>query len=83
MARPTSLFAILAALVVCAPPGPAGIPTGSLVDLTHPFGAAAIYWPTVEGFVGHTVDEIPLDRFLGPARVLDVYSRYVVRGATN
>ncbi len=111
MAPPTPLFAILAALVACAPPGPAGIPTGSLVDLTHPFDAAAIYWPTVEGFVletefegvtergyyteshrfrasehggthvdapihfaegRHTVDEIPLDRFLGPARVLDV-----------
>lgn len=113
MARPTSLFAILAALVACAPPGPAGIPTGSMVDLTHPFDAAAIYWPTVEGFVletefegmtergyyykahrfrasehggthvdapihfaegRHTVDEIPLDRLLGPARVLDVSS---------
>ena len=113
MARPTSLFAILAALVACASPGPAGIPTGSMVDLTHPFDAAAIYWPTVEGFVleiefegmtergyyykahrfrasehggthvdapihfaegRHTVDEIPLDRLLGPARVLDVSS---------
>ena len=111
MTRPIPLFAILAALVACAPPGPAGIPTGSMVDLTHPFDAAAIYWPTVEGFVletefegmtergyyyeshrfrasehggthvdapihfaegRHTVDEIPLDRFLGPARVLDV-----------
>ncbi len=95
---------------------------GWLQQLAGGFDAAAIYWPTVEGFVletesegmtergyyfeshrfrasehggthvdapihfaegRHTVDEIPLDRFLGPARVLDVYSQYVVRGATN
>ena len=111
MARPTPLFAILAVFLACGTPGPAGIPTGSMVDLTHPFAVATIYWPTVEGFVletefegmtergyyykahrfrasehggthvdapahfaegRHTVDEIPLDRFLGPARVLDV-----------
>ena len=111
MARPTPLFAILAVFLACGPPGPAGIPTGSMVDLTHPFAVSTIYWPTVEGFVletefegmtergyyykahrfrasehggthvdapahfaegRHTVDEIPLDRFLGPARVLDV-----------
>jgi kynurenine formamidase len=39
------------ALAACAhAPGPAR-PPGRIVDLTHPFDAATIYWPTEEGFV--------------------------------
>ena len=111
MARPACLFPILAALTACAAPGPAGIPTGRVIDLTHPFDATTVYWPTAEGFVletefqgmteggyyyeshrfrasehggthldapihfaqgRQTVDEIPLDQLMGPARVVDV-----------
>ena len=82
-----------------------------LVDLTHPFDAETVYWPTEEGFVlegergavteagyyyeahrfraaehggthvdapihfhaqGQRVDEIPLDRLIGPGVLIDV-----------
>ncbi len=82
-----------------------------IVDLSHSYDEATIFWPTEEGFVlergtagvteagywyaahrfrtpehggthidapihfakgGHTVDEIPLDRLIGPAIVVDV-----------
>ncbi|MEN8183562.1 MAG: cyclase family protein [Myxococcota bacterium] len=113
MARPASLLSILIALAACASQGPSGIPTGRVIDLTHPFDVAAVYWPTAEGFVletefqgmvehgyyyeshrfrasehggthldapihfaegRQTVDEIPLERLMGPARVVDVSS---------
>ena len=84
---------------------------GRLVDLTHPFNAETIYWPTEEGFQfqqganglnskgyyyaanrfttaehggthldaprhfsadGQTADELPLDRLIGEAAVIDV-----------
>lgn len=84
---------------------------GRLVDLTHPFNAETIYWPTEKGFQfqqgtnglnakgyyyaanrfttaehggthldaprhfsadGQTVDELPLDRLIGEAAVIDV-----------
>ena len=98
-----------AALVACASAPPAL--DGRLVDLTHPFDAETIFWPTEEGFVlergpfGRTdagywyaanrfrsaehggthvdapihfgegrpsVDEIPLERLVGPGVVVDV-----------
>ena len=117
---PALLLAALA-LAACQPadmppaaapaPAPTAFPTGTLVDLTHPFNAETIYWPTADGFqlsedfkgrteagfyyeansfsaAEHggthldapihfaegrwTADEIPLDRLLGPAVVVDV-----------
>jgi kynurenine formamidase len=86
-------------------------PDGRLVDLTHPFNAETIYWPTAEGFqlaVGfdgtteggyhyaansfftaehggthldapvhfgagrQTADQVPLERLIGPAILVDV-----------
>jgi kynurenine formamidase len=86
-------------------------PADQLVDLTHPFDARTIYWPTEEGFLlegdpggvtdagyyyeahrfraaehggthldapihfhagGQRVDEIPLERLVGPGVVVDV-----------
>jgi kynurenine formamidase len=98
----------LALGLACASPPPA---PERLVDLTHPFDADTLYWPTEEGFVlergeagvtdagyyyeAHrfraaehggthvdapihfhadrwTVDQIPLDRLIGEAVVVDV-----------
>jgi kynurenine formamidase len=89
----------------------AALPAGTIVDLTHPFNADTIFWPTADPFrldpvaagmteAGyyyaantfvsaehggthldapvhfaegrHTVDEIPLERLVGPAVVIDV-----------
>lgn len=89
----------------------AAFPTGSWVDLTHPFDAQTIYWPTEKGFQfdrgnngvtakgyyyaanrfttaehggthldapvhffaqRQTVDEIPVERLIGTAAVIDV-----------
>ena len=48
-APPLALAAL--ALAACAHgPGPA-LPAGRIVDLTHAFDAATVYWPTEEGFV--------------------------------
>ncbi len=86
-------------------------PAGEIVDLTYPFDAAAIFWPTEEGFVlereqygmtergyfyssnrfrtaehggthmdapihfnaeGHTVEQVPLERLVGEAVLVDV-----------
>jgi kynurenine formamidase len=86
-------------------------PSGKLIDLTHPFDADTIFWPTERGFVlergnngvtekgyyyaanrfstaehggthidapihffdqRHTVDQIELERLIGPAAVIDV-----------
>jgi kynurenine formamidase len=108
---------ILLAVGCAAPPPPAApqaapvFPNGTIVDLSHAYGADTIYWPTAEPFTlevlsagmtpggyyyaanrfataehGGThidapvhfaegrqaVDEIPLDRLLGPAIVIDV-----------
>jgi kynurenine formamidase len=38
------------ALLAC-PSAPPALSAGRLVDLTHPFSAETIYWPTEEGFV--------------------------------
>jgi kynurenine formamidase len=101
-------LAALALGLACASAGPE---RERLVDLTHPFDAETIYWPTEEGFVlerektgvtdagyyyeAHrfraaehggthidapihfyaerwTVDQIPLDRLIGDAVVIDV-----------
>jgi kynurenine formamidase len=95
----------------CGRPSPPPFPQGELVDLSHPYDAQTIYWPTAEGFrlrkdaegvtpKGYyyaanslftsehggthidapihfaqgrqTVDQIPLDRLIGPAVVIDV-----------
>jgi kynurenine formamidase len=37
----------------CGPP-PAGLPAGRLVDLSHPFDADTIFWPTESGFALET-----------------------------
>jgi kynurenine formamidase len=105
---------IAVALAACGAAGCAATTPASdeqRIDLTHPFGAETIYWPTEEGFVlergasgvteggyhyeahrfraaehggthidapihffaeGWTVDEIPLDRLIGPAVVVGV-----------
>jgi kynurenine formamidase len=99
--------AALLAAFACAHEGS----SEQLVDLTHPFDAETVYWPTEEGFVlegergavtdagyyyeahrfraaehggthldapihfqaqGQRVDEIPLDRLIGPGVLLDV-----------
>jgi kynurenine formamidase len=105
------LLALSTALLGCRTPSDAW-PAGELVDLTHPFDAQTVYWPTDrEGFVleelfagttergyyytakrfraaehGGThidapvhfaegrraVDEIPIERLLGPGVVVDV-----------
>ncbi|GAB4116342.1 MAG: cyclase family protein [Acidobacteriota bacterium] len=101
----------LAAGSGCQQPTVRGIPVGELVDLTHPFDADTIYWPTAEGFRKTTdfeglteagywysaysfctaehggthldapvhfaqgapaADQVPLDRLLGQAAVVDV-----------
>ena len=87
------------------------MPNSRLVDLTHPFDAQTIYWPTEDGFKlipeaggvteqgyyyaanrfmcaehggthidaprhfaenGQTVDQLPLERLVGPAVCVDV-----------
>jgi kynurenine formamidase len=105
------LLALSTALLGCRTPSDAW-PAGELVDLTHPFDAQTVYWPTDrEGFVleelfagttergyyytakrfraaehGGThidapvhfaegrraLDEIPIERLLGPGVVVDV-----------
>ncbi len=114
------LFLLLPLLLGCQPAetpasqpatNAAAFPTGTIVDLTYPFDAESIYWPTAEGFqltidakgpteggyhyeansfsaAEHggthldapihfyegrwTTDQIPLERLLGPAIVVDV-----------
>lgn len=42
----------LAALAAACAGGPhASLPPGRVIDLTHPFDASTIYWPTEEGFL--------------------------------
>lgn len=91
--------------------GTMDLPTGNVIDLSHPFNSETIYWPTAEDFSrvataegvtdegyfyasgtftsaehggthidapihfsesGQSVDQIPLDRLIGPAVVIDV-----------
>jgi kynurenine formamidase len=93
---------------------PAAWPSGTIVDLSHPFDADTIYWPTAAGFElsadfegftdkgyyytansfctaehggthidapihfaegGQSVDQIPLERLMGEAVVIDVSAR--------
>jgi kynurenine formamidase len=114
MRRPA--IGVLAVLVLTVSPGcrqkaGRGPLSGELVDLTHPFDADTIYWPTAEGFRKTTdfeglteagywysaysfctaehggthldapihfaqgappADQVPLDRLLGRAAVVDV-----------
>jgi kynurenine formamidase len=46
-----ALLAPAIALLACASAPRAPLPPGRVVDLTHPFDATTIYWPTEEGFV--------------------------------
>ena len=51
--RMVRLLASLAFLVACSspePPGPANAWDGEWVDLTHPFAADTLYWPTAPPF---------------------------------
>jgi kynurenine formamidase len=102
---------LLVAGLAAAPSSAARAEDPRIVDLSHAYDEATIFWPTEEGFVlergaagmteagywyaahrfrtpehggthidapihfaqgGHSVDEIPLDRLLGPAIVVDV-----------
>ena len=102
---------LLVAAGACHGTPPRPFPGGALVDLSHPYDAQAIFWPTAKPFrldkvadgmtpggyyyaandfftsehggthvdapihfaQGHqTVDQLPLDRLLGPAVVIDV-----------
>jgi kynurenine formamidase len=115
--RYTLLLAVV--LVACQPaiepqPPEIAMPDGRLIDLSHPFDADTVYWPTASGFEltvdfagmtdkgyyysansfcgaehggthidapihfaeGHaTVDQIPLERLMGAAVVIDVSDR--------
>lgn len=49
----TPSLIVLTALSACAPPDrdvAALLDSANWVDLTYPFNAAAIYWPTAQGF---------------------------------
>jgi len=50
VARQSVVAVALALAAACRAPAPA-LPAGRVVDLSHPFGAETIYWPTEEGFV--------------------------------
>src|SRR5436190_21350450 len=50
MKRITSLLFGCLLLAACAKPK-ADFPAGKIIDLTHPFDAQAIYWPTEQGFI--------------------------------
>ena len=102
---------LLVSVGACRETPPRPFPGGALVDLSHPYDAQAIFWPTAKPFrldrvadgmtpggyyyaandfftsehggthvdapihfaQGHqTVDQLPLDRLLGPAVVIDV-----------
>ena len=102
---------VVLALALAAPAAALDLEGARLVDLTHPFDARTIYWPTARPFtlepVAHgmteggywyaannfsaaehggthldapihfaegrwTADEIPLDRLIGPAVVVDI-----------
>ena len=55
--KPAARVAIIAALTYsCATP-PARLPQGRLVDLTYPFSAETIYWPTANTFTLEQVAE--------------------------
>ena len=48
--------AVATAMTVgCGGPAGGAFPGGELVDLTHPFDASTIYWPTAEPFRLETV----------------------------
>ncbi|HJQ83554.1 MAG TPA: cyclase family protein [Candidatus Binatia bacterium] len=111
MRTATLCVLLLLGLVAAAP---AADFSGRLVDLTHPFDARTVYWPTAKPFtlapVAHgrtpggwwyaandfcaaehggthldapihfgegrwTADEIPLDRLIGPAVVVDIAAK--------
>jgi kynurenine formamidase len=104
------IFALLSGACTSPPPS-STFPTGTVVDLSHPYDAHTIFWPTAEPFrldkvadgitpggwyyaannffsaehggthidapvhfaQGHqSVDQIPLERLVGPAIVIDV-----------
>jgi kynurenine formamidase len=108
-----ALLAVLVAQLVAIDARAADL-GGRLVDLTHPFDAQTIYWPTARSFtlqpVAHgvteggwwyaandfcaaehggthldapihfgegrwTADEIPLDRLVGPAAIVDIAAK--------
>ena len=113
-----ALVALALSLVACqsaSDPAPVPFPSGALVDLTYPFNAETVYWPTASQefeketeFEGMTdagyyysaytfcgaehggthidapihfaegqpsVDEVPLERLIGPAVLVDVSAR--------
>jgi kynurenine formamidase len=111
MQRVLVVVATLVSGACSASPSPSALLSGTLVDLSHPYDAHTIYWPTAEPFrldkvadgitpggyyyaannffsaehggthidapvhfaQGHqAVDQIPLDRLIGPAIVVDV-----------
>jgi kynurenine formamidase len=50
------VFGILLAAGACAPaPAPPAFPAGHLVDLSHPYDATTVFWPTADPFVLETV----------------------------
>ncbi len=112
--KATLALGLAGSLVLASASSALDLSGGRWVDLTHPFSAETIYWPTADGFEKETVfegqteggyyysafnyraaehggthldapvhfaegrraaDQIPLERLIGPAAVLDVSSK--------
>ncbi len=110
-ARSTPAAAAAAALILAFPAFAQDLSGGRWIDLTHPFNADSVYWPTEKMFEkevifegetpggwyytaynfsaaehggthldapihfaegGNTADEVPVERMIGPAFVIDV-----------
>jgi kynurenine formamidase len=67
MIRWIALVAWASVACTAAPPADEGFPAGEIVDLSHTYDAATIFWPTSDTFRP--------DRLVGPAVVIDVTDR--------
>ena len=55
--RGLRLLSLLFAVACGCAPRPAAFPNGRLIDLTHPFSAETLYWPTANTFTLEKVSE--------------------------